>query len=174
MASYDEGCFDLPDNRPVPVPRNQQEAVAQAVAAERTRQAQVLYLSLLCQSTGVVTEVTSPKNGDDISDEYVELFMNNTNNPVRVQVFADLVTPGCGVFLSTTRDKSEQGKYDVLNLTANGRTESVSIIVLPTYAIFGRDFNAAIPMQGVDVIRFRIFDPAKLISYSTLYPQQGR
>lgn len=176
MPSYnrEEGCFDVDSHAPPPAPRTRGEAQSQNIAEERARQANVLYLSLLCQSNGVVTEVTAPKTGDDISDEYSELFKNDTNNPVRVQVFADLATPGCGVILSTTRDKSEQGKYDVLSLTGNGRSEAVSIIVLPTFSIFGRDFAAGIPMAGIDVIRFRIFDPAKLLSYISLYPQQGR
>lgn len=164
-------CFDVDSSRPPPPPRTAAEAQVRDLSAERTRQANVLYLSLLCQSDGVVTEVGQQKSGDDITDEYSELFKNNTNNPVRVQAFADLTTPGCGVILATSRDKGNQGKYDVLSLTANGRVEAVSIVVLPTFSIYGREFNTVIPMAGVDIIRFRVFDPAKLISYSNLYPK---
>lgn len=155
----------------------QQRAAAQAAQAallEKRRQEQVLYLTLLAQN-GPVTEVTSPITGDFIENDYKPIYTNNTNNPVRIQVFADLVNPGCGAFLSMTRDLSDVGKFDVLSLTANGRTESVTTIVLPTYSIWARDFNSAFfPMQGNDVLRVRVFDPAKLINYGQLYPELQR
>lgn len=141
--------------------------------AERKRQEQVLYLTLLSQggSGGPVTEVSSPITGDFIEADYKELFRNDTNNPVRVQVFADLTNPGCGVILSLTRDRSDVGKIDALALTANGRTESVTTILLPTYSLWGRDYDSQFfPMQGNDVLRIRVFDPAKLINYGQLYP----
>jgi len=141
--------------------------------AERKRQEQVLYLTLLSQggSGGPVTEVSSPITGDFIEADYKELFRNDTNNPVRVQVFADLTTPGCGVILALTRDRSDVGKIDALSLTANGRTESVTTILLPTYSLWGRDFDATFfPMTAADVLRIRVFDPAKLINYGQLYP----
>lgn len=141
--------------------------------AERKRQEQVLYLTLLAQggSGGPVTEVSPPITGDFITAEYQELFRNTTNNPVRVQVFADLTNPGTGVILSLTRDRSDVGKIDALSLTANGRTESVTTILLPTYSLWGRDFDATFfPMQSNDVLRIRVFDPAKLINYGQLYP----
>lgn len=144
-----------------------------ALDAERKRQEQVLYLTLLSQggSGGPVTEVSAPINGDFITADYKELFKNDTNNPVRVQVFADLTTPGSGVILSLTRDRSDVGKIDALSLTANGRTESVTTIILPTYSLWGRDFDATFfPMQAVDILRIRVFDPAKLINYGQLYP----
>jgi hypothetical protein len=149
------------------------QAQAQAQAdADRMRQAQVLYLTLLAQGGGPVTEVTAPINGDFIENDYKPIFVNNTSNPVRVQVFADLVSPGCGAFLSFTRDLSDVGKFDTLSLTANGRVESVTAIILPTYSVWARDFNAQFfPMQAVDVLRVRVFDPMKLISYAQLYPE---
>lgn len=141
---------------------------------ERRRQEQVLYLTLLAQN-GPVTEVTAPITGDFIENDYKPIYTNNTNNPVRIQVFADLVNPGCGAFLSLTRDLSDVGKFDALALTANGRTESVTTIVLPTYSIWARDFDATFfPMQGNDVLRVRVFDPAKLINYGNLYPELSR
>ena len=130
-----------------------------------------MYLTLLAQD-GVVTSVLSPASGDDISDEYYALFRNDTNNPVRVQVFADLVTPGCGALLSMTSDKSDAGKFDALSLTANGRVESVSVIVLPTRSVWAREFNTAFPMGSSDKLRVRVFDPALLLSSANLYPQQ--
>lgn len=153
-----------------------EKAAAQRQAqldAERKRQEQVLYLTLLSQggSGGPVTEVSSPITGDFITADYKPLFKNDTNNPVRVQVFADLTNPGCGVILSLTQDRSDVGKIDALSLTANGRTESVTTILLPTYSLWGRDFDATFfPMQGNDVLRIRVFDPAKLINYGQLYP----
>lgn len=142
-------------------------------AARRAREDQVLYLTLLAQggSGGPVTEVTSPIDGDFITAEYKSLFRNDTNNPVRVQVFADLTNPGVGVILSLTNDRSDAGKIDALSLTANGRLESVTTIVLPTYSLWGRDFDPTFfPMQANDVLRIRVFDPAKLINYGQLYP----
>lgn len=156
--------------------RQRQAAEAQRQAfldAELARQQQVLYLTLLAQggAGGPVTEVSSPITGDFIEADYKELFRNTTNNPVRVQVFADLTNPGVGVILALTRDRSDVGKIDALSLTANGRTESVTTILLPTYSLFGRDFDATFfPMQANDVLRIRVFDPTKLINYGQLYP----
>jgi hypothetical protein len=147
---------------------------AQTAALERRRQEQVLYLTLLAQGSngGPVTEVTSPINGDFINAEYQPIFTNNTNNPVRIQVFADLVSPGCGAILSFTRDLSDVGKFDVLSLTANGRTESVTALILPTYSVWARDFQPVFfPMLAVDILRLRVFDPMKLLSYGNLYPE---
>lgn len=176
---YDDECFDIDSSRSHPAPsRNAspQEALQAAqgskndLAAERARQAQVFYLTLLCQN-GPVTEVTSPVVGTLIEDEYVELYKNNTNNPVRVQAFADLITPGCGAILSLTRDKGDQGKVDVLALVANGRTESVQVILMPTTSLWVRNFRfTAFPMTVDDTIRVRVFDPMKLLSFNTLYP----
>lgn len=150
-----------------------QMAAARAEMDRRRREEQILYLTLLAQN-GPVTEVTQPTNGDRITSEYTELLRNNTNNPVRVQVFADLVNPGVGVLLSTSSDASNNGKIDELSLTANGRTESVFVILLPTYSLWVRDRDPAFfPMQANDVVRVRVFDPAKLISYANLYPRQG-
>jgi hypothetical protein len=139
------------------------------------REHDVLYLTLLATAGDTVTEVTSPKTGDDVQENYTELFLNNTNNPVRVQVFARLVTPGTGIFLSTDNSNGNQGLFDALSLTANGRTESVHIIVLPTFRVYMREYDPAFPMGGQDLIRVRVFDPAKLFSYSNLYPKfEGR
>ena len=93
------------------------------------------YLSLLCQGLDIVTEVSVPVAGDEVQDTYTELYKNNTNNPIRVQVFAELVVPGCGANLSTSNNGADSDKYDVLSLTANGRTESVGIVLLPTLPI---------------------------------------
>lgn len=185
MSSYND-CepdyfFDVQTRQRPATP--QQAAAAQQQSAEerqrdllmeRRRQEQVLYLTLLAQN-GPVTEVTAPITGDFIENDYKPIYTNNTNNPVRIQVFADLVNPGCGAFLSLTRDLSDVGKFDALTLTANGRTESVQTIILPTYSVWARDFNAAFfPMQGNDVLRVRVFDPAKLINYGNLYPELTR
>lgn len=179
--NYDDYCFDdyggdvRGPSYAAPSPQKVSPVnPAQQLAEERRRQAQVLYLTLLAQQ-GPVTEVTSPINGDFIEADYKEIFKNNTNNPVRIQVFADLVTPGCGAILSFTRDGSDVGKFDVLSLTANGRTESVSTIVLPTFSIWARDFQPVFfPMVSNDVLRIRVFDPAKLINYGQLYPEHQR
>jgi hypothetical protein len=150
------------------------QAQAERVAAKRVRTNEsVQYLSLLAQSNGIVTEVTPPVNGDGIESYYTKLFTNDTNGAVRLQVFADFVNPGVGVVLSLTADASDVGKVDELSLTANGKVESISVIVLPTFSLFVRDRDAAFfPMQANDVIRVRVFDPAKLLSYSNLYPEK--
>lgn len=175
MNNFDPDCdiYDVP-SQPRPLdPLTPTLAPRQPVAVpDRELQLRMLYLGMLAQAT-TITEVTTPMTGDDISDEYVSLYKNNTNNPVRVQVFADLATPGCGAILSTTPDKSNAGKVDVLALVANGRVESVSLIVLPTMSVWAREFNVAFPMSGFDVLRVRVFDPAKLLSYSNLYPRKG-
>jgi hypothetical protein len=158
-----------------------QDAAAAALAEQRrkedydrrVREEQILYLTLLAQN-GPVTEVTQPTTGNDITAVYTELFRNNTNNPVRLQVFADFVNPGVGVILSTSADVSDNGKVDELALIANGRTESVQIIVLPTYSLWVKDRDPTFfPMQQTDVVRVRVFDPAKLVSYGNLYPRRG-
>lgn len=134
---------------------------------------QILYLSLLAQSGTLVTEVTSPTNGDQIGEAYSQLFTNVSNAPVRVQVFGDFVNPGVGVVLATTRDQSDVGKVDELALTANGKTESVGVILMPTYSLWVRDRDPAVfPMQTNDIIRVRIFDPSKMISYANLFPKR--
>lgn len=150
------------------------KAQAERAAAKRVRTNEsVQYLSLLAQSNGIVTEVQPPVNGDGIESYYKKLFTNDTNGAVRVQVFADFVNPGVGVVLSLTADASDVGKIDELALTANGKVESVSAIILPTFSLFVRDRDAAFfPMQANDVIRVRLFDPAKLLSYSNLYPEK--
>jgi hypothetical protein len=141
--------------------------------ARAVREEQVLYLTLLSQQ-GPVSEVSQPVNGDNIEAYYTPLYKNNTNNPVRVQVFADFTNPGVGVVLSTSSDASDNGKVDELSLTANGKTESVFVILLPTYSLWVRDRDAAFfPMQGNDIVRVRIFDPAKLVAYGNLYPRRG-
>lgn len=148
-------------------------AAAKEVYDRQVREEQILYLTLLAQN-GPVSEVTQPISGNQISAIYSELFRNNTNNPVRLQVFADFVNPGVGVILSTSSDSSDNGKIDELALIANGRTESVSIIILPTYSLWLRDRDATFfPMQANDVVRVRVFDPAKLVSYGNLYPRRG-
>jgi len=198
MANYDLPAFDYRDAADYPfdidsrgsaAPRVQSappgasaaavaaQEQARAVAIERRRQQQVFYLTLLTQGAagGLVTEVTPPIDGDAIDSQYAPIFTNNTNNPVRVQVFADLVTPGCGAILSFTRDQSDVGKFDVLSLTANGRTESVTAVILPTFSVWARDFQPVFfPMLGVDVLRVRVFDPMKLLSYAELYPEGQR
>ena len=181
MSNYDDCDYPMPAPALRAAHAQSQAAKAAEMKAKAVsdarREQQVLYLTLLAQggAGGPVTEVTMPVNGDFIEADYKALFTNNTNNPVRVQVFADLVTPGCGAILSLTRDRSDVGKYDVLSLTANGRVESVTTIVLPTYSIWARDFDAAVfPMQVVDTLRVRVFDPAKLISYGNLYPELQR
>lgn len=144
-------------------------------AADLAREAQVLYLTLLAQggSGGPITELSTPKAGSQFTNTYTELLKNNTNNPIRVQVFANLTTPGCGVVLSFANDASDSAKFDELSLTANGRTESVTVILLPTYSIYGKQFAAGFPMVAVDIIRMRIFDPQKLINITNLYPVRG-
>lgn len=134
----------------------------------------VLYMQLLCQSLDVITEVSTPITGDSIEDHYTAIYVNNTNNPIRVQVFADLVTPGCGALLSTSPNDGDSDKYDALTLTANGRTESVGIILMPTMKIYAKNFQPLIPMAAIDVIRVRVFDPMKLMSFARLYPQSGK
>lgn len=185
----DDYCYD-PTYRPpaqlqnrtvapksAPVPQQTQQvldAIRRRDADYERRSAQVLYLTLLSQggAGGPVTEVTQPYNGDFIEADYKRLFTNNTNNPVRAQVFAEFTTPGAGVNLSLTADRSDVGKFDVLALTANGRTESVTVIVPPTTSIWARDLDPVnFPMQDVDVLRIRIFDPMKLLSFGNLYPE---
>lgn len=144
------------------------------VADPSARQAEVLYLQLLAQSLDIITEVSTPVGGDTITDTYKSIFHNNTNSPVRVQVFADLTTPGCGADLSLTPNGGNSDKYDVLSLTANGRTEAVGIILMPTMRIYAKNFQPLIPMVAVDVLRVRIFDPMKLLSYANLYPQSRK
>lgn len=141
--------------------------------ARLVREEQILYLTLLAQQ-GPVSEVTTPTNGNNIESFYTPIYKNNTNNPVRVQVFADFTNPGVGVILSTSSDASDNGKVDELALTANGKTESVLVILLPTYSLWVRDRDPVFfPMQGNDIVRVRIFDPAKLVSYGNLYPRRG-
>jgi hypothetical protein len=148
--------------------RAEEEARLRAI-----REEQVFYLTLLAQQ-GPVSEVSSPVNGDNIEAYYTPLYKNVTNNPIRVQVFADFVNPGVGVVLSTSSDASDNGKVDELALTANGKTESVFVILLPTFSLWVRDRDAAFfPMQGNDIVRVRIFDPAKLVAYGNLYPRRG-
>ena len=141
-------------------------------AADLAREAQVLYLTLLAQggSGGPITELSTPVTGDKLLNTYTMLLKNNTNNPIRVQVFANLVTPGCGVVLSFASDASDAAKFDELSLTANGRTESVTVILLPTYSIWGKQFALGFPAGATDVFRMRVFDPQKLINISNLYP----
>lgn len=140
--------------------------------AELAREAQVLYLTLLAQggAGGPITELSPPKAGSAFGAGYTELLKNNTNNPIRVQVFANLATPGCGVVLSFANDGSDASKFDELSLTANGRLESVTVILLPTYSIYGKQFAMGFPMGASDIIRMRIFDPQKLINITNLYP----
>jgi hypothetical protein len=151
-----------------------QTAQAVAVAMDKQRQlreAQILYLTMLTQN-GPVTETTSPISGDYIEAGYTAIFRNDTNNPVRVQAFADFTNPGVGAILSLSSDASDAGKIDTLSLTANGRTESVTTIILPTFSLWAKDFDPQFfPMQGNDVLRLRVFDPAKLLSYWNLYPK---
>lgn len=167
----DDECFDVDNTkRPQLAPNATPDQKADhAFLAEKQRQAQVLYLSLLCQSTGVVTEVQRPTSGDAISDEYFALFTNTSMAPVRVQVFSDLVTPGCGAVLSFDNSKGDQGKFDTVSFVANGHTESISVLVLPGLSIWARDFSNAIPMGSADMLRIRIFDPMKLISSANLF-----
>lgn len=179
MNNFDPDCdiYDVPSQpRPLdplaPTLASPADRAGFRLEQQREYQLRLAYLSMLAQAT-TITEVTTPMTGDDISDEYIALYKNNTNNPVRVQVFADLATPGCGAILSTVPDKSNAGKVDVLSLTANGRVESVPVIILPTMSIWAREFNVAFPMSGFDVLRVRVFDPAKLLSYANLYPKKG-
>lgn len=131
------------------------------------------YLSLLAQSITITTEVTSPTSGDDVEAYYKPIFTNTTNGAVRVQVFADFVNPGVGCTLSLTQDASDVGKVDELALVANGKTESIGVILMPTFSLWIRDRDAAFfPMQATDTVRVRVFDPAKLLAYDNLYPLQ--
>lgn len=150
------------------------QSAAAGMAARKARYFESMqYLSLLAQSANIVTEITPPTTGDNIEAIYTPLFTNNTNGAVRLQVFADFVNPGVGVMLSLTRDASDVGKVDELSLTANGKTESISILLMPTFSLWARDRDATFfPMQANDVIRVRIFDPAKLLAYDNLYPKQ--
>ena len=142
-------------------------------AQEAARQLQILYLSLLAQSGNLVTEVTSPINGDQIGEAYSPIFTNTSNVPIRVQAFADFTNPGVGVVLSTTRDQSDVGKVDEMSLTANGRVETVGVILMPTYSLWVRDRDPNFfPMQTNDIVRVRVFDPSKMISYSNLFPNR--
>lgn len=151
--------------------KKRQEAIAAAKQARReAREEQGLFLSLLSQSNGTITEISPPINGDFVEADYKAMFTNTANNPVRVQVFADFTNPGVGAILSLTRDGSDVGKFDQLSLTANGRTESINIVLLPTYSLWVRDLDATFfPMQGNDILRVRVFDPAKLFSYGQLF-----
>ena len=151
--------------------KKRQAALQAAKEARREqREEQGLFLNLLAQSSGTITEISPPINGDFVEADYKAAFTNTANNPVRVQVFADFTNPGVGAILSLTRDGSDVGKFDQLSLTANGRTESISIVLLPTYSLWVRDLDAAFfPMQGNDILRVRIFDPSKLFSYGQLF-----
>lgn len=150
------------------------KAAAATAAVKKARYFENMqYLSLLAQSAAIVTEITPPINGNAITPDYRPLFTNNTNGAVRVQVFADFVNPGVGVVLSLTQDASDIGKVDELSLTANGKTESISVMLMPTFSLFTRDRDATFfPMQANDVVRVRVFDPAKLLAYDNLYPVQ--
>ena len=151
-----------------------QEQAQQAQAMDKQRQmreAQILYLTMLTQN-GPITETTSPITGTQIEAGYIPIFRNDTNNPVRVQAFADFVNPGVGAVLSLSSDNSDSGKIDTLSLVANGRVESVTTIILPTFSLWAKDFDPTFfPMQPNDIIRLRVFDPAKLLSYWNLYPK---
>lgn len=158
---------------------DEQKAVARKAAIEQAaaRKARYFenmqYLSLLAQSAQIVTEITPPITGANIEAIYTPLYTNNTNGAVRVQVFADFVNPGVGVVLSLTQDASDIGKVDELALVANGKTESVSVMLMPTFTLWMRDRDATFfPMLANDVIRVRLFDPAKLLAYDKLYPVQ--
>lgn len=170
----DETCYDFDYTTRRPTSRDEAGRMEKTRReADRKRDNAIDYLTLLCQggSGGPVTEVSAPINGDFIENDYKALFTNTTNNPIRVQVFAEFVTPGCGAILSLSRSLSDVDKYDVLSLTANGRTESVTLILIPTYSIWVRDFNAAaFPMGATDILRIRVFDPMKMISYLQMYP----
>ena len=154
--------------------RMQPPPPAQVQAMDKQRQlreSQILYLTMLTQN-GPVTETTMPVSGNIIEAGYVPIFRNDTNNPVRVQAFADFVNPGVGAILSLSGDASDAGKIDTLALVANGRVESVTTIILPTFSLWAKDFDPSFaPMQSNDVLRLRIFDPAKLLSYWNLYPK---
>lgn len=146
------------------------QQAAQRAALQEARSVQALFLNLITQSAGIVTEISPPINGDFVEGDYKPLFTNTVSNPVRVQVFGDFTNPGAGAVLSLTRDGSDVGKVDQLSLTANGRTESVSVVLLPTYSIWVRDLDPTFfPMQGNDVLRVRVFDPAKLLSYGQMF-----
>lgn len=134
------------------------------------REEQGLFLNLLAQSAGTITEISPPINGDFVDADYKAMYTNTANNPVRIQVFADFTNPGVGAVLSLTRDGSDVGKFDQLALAANGRTESINVVLLPTYSLWVRDLDPKFfPMQGNDILRVRVFDPAKLFSYGQLF-----
>jgi len=165
---FGQRAFDnYPQNTPKPVGPD-------AEAAWRETQGQILYLQLLAQSNGIVTEVSAPITGDVIAlqkGRYLEVYNNKTNNPIRVQVFADIISPGAGIVLSTSASQGDGDKVDQLVLTANGHTESISVILMGNSRLYGRDFdNANFPLALQDAVRIRIFDPARLLSYVKMFP----
>lgn len=150
----------------------EEKYAAREAEREKQRAAAELYLSLLIQAKDVFTEMESPKQGSDFTDDYSELFVNNTNNFVRVQVFADFITPGTGIVVALKPDRSDVGKVDVLALTANGKTESVSVILPANSKLYAKNMDSVFPLAAGDTIRVRLFDPTKLLSANKLFPNQ--
>lgn len=135
------------------------------------RDAQLFYLQLLTCSGNAANDVVAAIDGTQIKTTYTELYMNNTSNPVRVQVFVSLITAGGGIKLSLTSDGADLNFLDELALVANGKSESIQIVLPSNTKLYAKSYDPTnFPLVAGDKIRVRQFDPARLLSFGGLYP----
>ena len=132
------------------------------------------YLSMVAQSDGI-TNALPPFYGDVIgaSSKYFPLVSNKTDNPIRVELLAELTNPGVGFKFAFSRDSSDVGKIDVLALIANGRVQSVPIILGGGQTLWVASHDTTFTLQDDDVLRIRVFDPAQLLARVAIRPPQN-
>lgn len=156
----------LPPTKPQPV---KQVKHASAPLSAPNYALQLAYLNVLATASSF-TDVMAPIQGAFFDDSYNIIYANKGTAPIRIQIFGDFVTPGGGVILTTSPDASNSNKFDVLSNTANGRVESVPMILLPGQTVYGRTLDYTnFPMTNQDIIRARIFDVSKLLTVGRLY-----
>jgi len=164
-ASALHGAARTPATTPGAPAPSTQVVYSPTLLTELRRAYNLQYISMIAQSD-VVTDVGAPFACDAIgtTDRYLPLIVNETDNPIRMQVVAEFTTPGATVKLAYASDSSDRAKIDVLGLTANGRVLSVPIILGGGETLFVNTADSSFPLAADDVLRVRIFDAARLLS----------
>lgn len=141
---------------PAPIARSKPQGPASPTAAiER-----LLWLVMMTSANPPVTELMPPKNGLywGANMAYQKLFSNDTPREIRVQVFCEFGVPGEGVKLALNSNSNDTGKVDELAATANGKSESVGIILRSGETLWAAPYGG-VPMTAGTVVRARVFDP---------------
>lgn len=135
-----------------------EQAIERRVESHLRRISRIAWVNAVGQNLAPTTEFRPRFTGDTIgtTDLFVSLYKNNKPWPVSCRVQATFATPGVKVDLSLTG--TVEGRVDQLANAADGKSESVQILLLPEQTLWINTAETGIALTSSDIFRTRVTD----------------